>query len=276
MKINLITVEDLSPDDINQIFELSENAKALDLSEKGNLAACYSFEGDSLRTRSTFVKALFDLGVTPIELPNLLKSKEDVEHLAGYLDHWFDIYIIRDRNHQRLTQFSEKTKKPVINALSSEAHPCEVMADVYSVLKNKGELKKQKFCILGPPTNVLKSWERIGHILDLDIIHVMPTEFISEETEISKITHKKLEGLKDADVILTDAWPQDFDDRSFQLSLQDLEFAKPNAWVIPCPPFNIQNEVHQDVLQSTFFAGYGQKRYLYDVQKALIYFLLNY
>jgi ornithine carbamoyltransferase len=104
---------------------------------------------------------------------------------------------------------------------------------------------------------------------------VLPPEYVSEAPPEGKATDSKSEGLKDADVILTDAWPPGFDDKSFQLTRRDLESAKPDAWVIPCPPFNVENEIHQDVIESAYFAGYGQKQVLYPVQKALIYYLLS-
>ena len=272
MKRNLITLHDITAEDIFQIFELADNANSLAFSSDANLTACYSFEGNSLRTRATFVKALFDLGISPIELPNLLKTGEAVEHLAGYLDYWFDLYVIRDRNHNRLAQFAGVSEKPVINALSSGAHPCEVLADAYAVIKGKGALDNLKYCILGPPTNVLNSWIRICQILELDYVHVIPQGF--EAVEGSNLTHTKSTGLRDAHVVLTDAWPKSFDDRDFQLTLEDLKIAQPDAWVIPCPPFSVENEVHQDVIDSDYFAGYAQKRYLYEVQKALIYYLV--
>ncbi len=275
MKKSVIRIDDLTADEITHIFELADTAHSHNIEWESNLSACFSFEGNSLRTRATFVKALFDLGITPIELPNLLKTQEAVEHLAGYLDHWFDIYVIRDRNHERLLQFAEVSERPVINALSSEAHPCEVLADLYSVRQAKGDLKKLKFCILGPPTNVLNSWSRAGRVLDLDYVHVLPDQYDEAEAGRVHIARSKSAGLQGADVILTDAWPADFSDQSFQLTLQDLEVASSDAWVIPCPPFNIKNEIHQEVIESSYFAGYAQKEYLYHVQKALVYFLLT-
>lgn len=273
MKKNILEISALIPDEINQIFELADRSQDLGFSEGPRLSACYSFEGNSIRTRATFVKALFDLNISPIEVPNLLKTQEEVHHLAAYLDSWVDIYIIRDRDHERLTRFSEHSKKPLINAMTSQAHPCEVLADLYSIQVEKGELKNLKYCLFGPPTNVLNSWQRIGKLLGLDIVHVLPGDH-TVETEIAR-TDEKSVGLKNADVILTDAWPQGFEDKSYQLTLRDLEIAKPDAWVIPCPPFNLEAEIHKDIIDSTRFAGYAQKRFLYQVQKAMIYYLLS-
>ncbi len=150
MPRNFIKINDFSADEIQRIFELADKADELKFSAEASLTACYSFEGNSLRTRATFIKALSDLDITGIDIPNFLKTSEGVEHLSGYMDYWFDIYVLRDRNHARMVSFAEKTQRPIINAMSSEAHPCEVISDVYSVQKEKGDLKSLKFCIMGP------------------------------------------------------------------------------------------------------------------------------
>jgi len=274
VKQNHLKISDLSPGQIQHIFGLADRSAGLALANGAGLSAGYSFEGNSIRTRATFIKALFDLGITPVEVPNLLKTQEAPEHLAGYLDNWFDLYIIRDRDHARMARFAECTTKPVINAMTAESHPCEVLADLYSVWKEKGDLTRLKFCVIGPPTNVLNSWLTAGRVLGLDMVHVCPQDRAPAVQGAVGVQDKQ-EGLENADVILTDAWPAGFDDWTFQLTLEDLKEAKSNAWVIPCPPFNVENEVHRDVIQSTYFAGYGQKRFLYDVQKALIVYLLD-
>ena len=270
----LITIDDLSQEDIAEIFSLADNAHRLKLADAG-VFACYSFEGNSIRTRATFIKALSDLGISWVELPNLLGTKEAPEHLAGYLDNWLDLYIIRAADHEKLSLFARYTSKPTINAMSSEAHPCEVLADAYSIQRRKGELKNLKCCIIGPPTNVLNSWQRLGQVLGLEIVHVLPEEYASKGVVSGLITTDKSVGLKEADIILTDAWPSGFQDKEYQLTLDDMKMAKADAWVIPCPPFNTKNEVHQEVIDSSYFAGYGQKAFLYQVQKAIIWLMLN-
>jgi ornithine carbamoyltransferase len=274
MTKNFIKINDFSANVIQHIFDLADKAKQLKFSTDTSLTACYSFEGNSLRTRATFIKALKDLGITAIDIPNLLKTSEGVEHLSGYMDHWFDIYVLRDRNHAKMVSFAENSQKPTINAMSSDAHPCEVIADVYSVQKEKGNLKSLKFCIMGPPTNVLNSWQRIGKVLGLSFVHLLPQEY-AEKHQANFYTTNREEALHNADVILTDGWDADFDDKTFQLTLDDLKTAKTDAWVIPCPPFNVQNEIHPDIISSKYFAGYEQKKYLYHIQKALIYYLLS-
>ncbi len=274
---SLLTIDDLSPGDINAIFERADRPMPSRPALEALLTAAYSFEGNSIRTRTTFLKALAALSIQAIEVPNLLKTVEPVEHLAGYMDNWVDLYVIRERNHERLGSFTKASNRPVINALSAQAHPCEVLADAYSIRTSKGSLSELTYCIVGPPTNVLTSWHTLADVLGLRLTHVMPEE-LSAEVPLAwrqRIVPDKRAGLSEADVVLTDAWPENFHDRRFRLTLDDLAVVNEDAWVIPCPPFNTAKEIADDVIASKFFAGYRQKAALYPVQRAIIQHLVG-
>ena len=130
---SLLTIADLSIADIEHIFELADTPATPVFDPGPSLTAAYSFEGNSIRTRTTFLKALHALGIHAIEVPNFLKTREPVEHLAGYMDNWVDLYVLRESDHERLASFIRATRRPVINAMTSHAHPCEVLADAYSI-----------------------------------------------------------------------------------------------------------------------------------------------
>ena len=133
------------------------------------------------------------------------------------------------------------------------------------------------YCIVGPPTNVLNSWHTLAEVLGLRLTHVMPEE-LSAEIPLpwrQRMVSDKRVGLSEADVVLTDAWPENFHDRRFRLTLDDLAVVNEDAWVIPCPPFNTAKEIADDVIASKFFAGYRQKAALYPVQRAIIQHLVG-
>src|SRR5215210_3905521 len=122
---DLLSIAALSSTDIESIFHLARELKNGYLPSFAGLTSAFSFEGNSLRTRATFLKGMAALNLTAIELPNLLKTKEEKTDLAGYLDQWIDLYVIRESNHASLEAFTRASKRPVINAMSSQAHPCE-------------------------------------------------------------------------------------------------------------------------------------------------------
>ncbi len=119
--MSLINVDDLSESEIHAIWVLAgKPARPL------NGTVAWSFEGNGIRTRTTFIQAFRELGLSYIELPNLLKTTERACDLAGYLDPFYAMYVVRESNHQKLQEFAAASSRPVINAMSSQAHPCEV------------------------------------------------------------------------------------------------------------------------------------------------------
>jgi ornithine carbamoyltransferase len=237
------------------------------------LTSAYSFEGNSLRTRATFLKAMASLKLTAIELPNLLKTQEDKTHLASYLDQWIDLYIIRESSHDTLERFASASEHPVINAMSSQEHPCEVLSDAFFLSERFGSLQRLKVCLVGPATNVLRSWQELCELLQMEYVLVRPQQVRSNPER--QMVHSLIEGIRGADVILTDHWPEGQFDLAYQITLKHLQFAAPGALVIPCPPFDTAEELHPEVIASRYFAGYEQKRDLYTIHQAILVNLLE-
>jgi ornithine carbamoyltransferase len=268
----LISIAELSASEVYGLFTLAKELKTAHHPKFPGLTCAYSFEGNSLRTRAAFLKAIADLELTPVELPNLLKTGEEKRHLAGYLDQWIDVYVIRESNHAALQDFSRACCRPVVNAMTSREHPCEVLSDAFWLWEHYGGLEKLKLCIVGPSTNVLNSWVELCQVLDLAFMRVSPdgSNDANGYTKSFNLTASLEEGLNSVDVVLTDAWPEGFHDPTYQVTPEKLAHANRGAVVIPCPPFNIDNEVNQALIDSPYFVGYRQKRDLYTVQKAIL------
>ncbi len=269
----LLSIRETAAEEIERIFTLAHKIQTGSQPKLKGFSCAYSFEGSGIRTRSTFLKALAHLEMTAIELPNLLKSKEERKHMAGYLDQWIDIYIIREQNHEAIENFAQASARPVVNAMSAKGHPCEVLSDAFSLRARNGGLEQLRFCIVGPPTNVLNSWTELCEVLGLDYVRVMPAQFIPQGA--AHRTPSLQEGLHGADVVLTDSWPESFNDLTYQVTRDKLRNASKDVIVIPCPLFNTSQEVSQDVIDPPHFAGYEQKRSLYVVQMAVIATLLS-
>jgi ornithine carbamoyltransferase len=270
---DLLSIRALSVDIIHEIFHLARKIKNGYQPSFAGSTSAYSFEGNSLRTRATFLKAMARLEMTAIELPNLLKTKEDKTHLAHYLDQWIDLYIIRESQHEILELFAHVSQRPVINAMSAQAHPCEVLSDAFFLWERLGNLQQLKLCLVGPATNVLRSWREICELLQIEYIQVCPPQ--EKSVPADKMVNSLVEGIKEANVILTDHWPEGTFDLEYQVTLEKLKFAAPHAMVIPCPPFDTTQEIHPEVIASPHFAGYEQKRDLYAVHQAILVYLLT-
>jgi len=272
MKKDLLSMTTLSTGDIESVFDLARKLKNGYLPNLSGVTSAYSFEGNSLRTRATFLKAMACLEITAIELPNLLKTKEQKAHLAGYLDQWIDLYVIRESHHEMLEMFASASKRPVINAMSSQARPCEVLSDAFFLSEHFGSLKKLKVWLVGPATNVLRSWRELCEVLNIEYALVRPRE--DRGIAGDELFDSLVEGIKGADIILTDHWPNGTFKKEYQITLDNLQYASPHALVIPCPPFDTTQEIQADVIASPYFAGYESKQDLYTVHQAILVNLL--
>ncbi|MBI2771133.1 MAG: ornithine carbamoyltransferase [Burkholderiales bacterium] len=246
--MKLISISDLSASDIHAIWALASGPAV----QRSGVAA-WSFEGNGIRTRTTFIQAFRDLGLAYTELPNLLKSSERACDLAGYLDPFYDLYVIRESDHLRLAEFAAASRRPVINAMSGAGHPCEVLADAFYVHTQVAPLESLRIGLWGPPTNVLNSWHELARVLGLTLHHFCAGQ--SPEAPV--------------DLLITDGWPAGFTDSSWTLSREHMARLG-NPKLLPTPPFTIGNELGFDPVGFAGFLGYGQKQALVAVQRAIV------
>jgi ornithine carbamoyltransferase len=260
--MNLVSLANLSAQDIRKIWRFVVEPT----SPLRGTAAC-SFEGNGIRTRSTFIQAFRDLGLQFTELPNLLKTGERTCDLAGYLDSYYDIYVVRESNHSRLSEFAAASRRPVINAMSGDGHPCEVLTDAYYVNSEVVPIERSKICLWGPPTNVMRSWHELAQVLDFPIWHVCEGRFHEVKPNVTFSETPPAV----ADVVVTDAWPTGMEAPGWGLSRQRLvEMGQPK--LLPTPPFTVGRELELDPLEYAGFTGYAQKELLLPVQKAILRF----
>lgn len=265
MVVNLLDIDHLQKSAIYTIWEMANERSFPAL--KGNVA--WSFEGNGIRTRTTFVQTFQRLRLNFVELPNFLKTSESVEDLAGYMDAYYSIYVIRDSNHQRMKAFSLASERPVINAMTSDAHPCEVLTDACYLHSHFSSIENARVLLWGPSTNVLQSWHALAGTLGLNFDHYCPTENHKQIPGISFIDHPS----DHYDVVITDAWPTGFSDASYSLS--ELKMSKMgNPLLLPTPPVTIGNELLFSPNSYKQFVGYGQKALLLPVQQAIVSYLL--
>ncbi len=258
--MNLLRLSDLGSADVRAIWGLVASPAT---QMTGTVA--WSFEGNGIRTRTTFIQAFRDLGLAFTELPNFLKTGERPRDLAGYLDPFYEMYVIRESNHARLTEFAAATRRPVINAMSSEGHPCEVLTDAYYVDATLLPLERARVCLWGPPTNVLRSWHELAGVLGFSVIHVCDARFHEHKTNVRFVESTPTS----VDIVVTDTWPAGIDASPWSLTeehLARMDYPK----LLPTPPFSIGRELSFDPLTYAGFAGYRQKELLLPVQKAIV------
>ena len=246
----LTDTHSLEPGAIEKIWSLAPEAGPLNAASHVAL----SFQGSGTRTRTTFIQAISHLGLDYIDLPIFLETKERAQDLAGYLDPFYSLYIVRYRDHDKIKAFADASRRPVINAMSAWEHPCEALSDAYWFHTTVKPLDRSRIVIWGPITNVLRSWANVAGTCGANV------EFIEKASNVLP---------EDVDLVITDGWPQKYADRKASLTQGHLEqMGRPI--LLPTPPFTIGREVDFDPLTYGNFAGYDQKLYLLKVQTAII------
>lgn len=265
---NLISIEPLDAQAVRHIWQLARQPEQPIPGSVG-----WSFEGNGIRTRTTFLQAFRALGLDTIELPNLLKTGERVQDIAGYLDPFYSLYVVRESNHARLAEFAQASARPVINAMSAAGHPCEVLADGFGLEMALGPLEGLQIALWGPPTNVFRSWVELAGVLGMELIHFCPPALQTPVASVRYCAADEIGAAGPIDVVITDGWPADFCEGGWQLS-PTLLAALGAPRLLPTPPFTVGREVGFDPVDYAGFMGYEQKQALLPVQRAIIQYCL--
>lgn len=271
--MDLIDIAQLTPDHLHAIWALADapGSARPGLPPHGAppCRVAWSFEGHGIRTRTSFLQAFQALGLSAVELPGLLQTAERTCDLAGYLDPVYDLYVVRAANHQRLAEFAAASCRPVVNAMSSQGHPCEVLTDAYYIDRQVVPLARARIALWGPATNVLRSWHALAQVLQLSLTHICAQPLHEDLLHVQFASAP----CGPVDVLITDGWPAGAEALGRSLTRADLEQLGQPV-LLPTPPFAIGRELAFDPLDYPRFAGYGQKALLLPVQQAILRHLL--
>ena len=152
MTNKLVFMKDLSKKEIYEIFKIADR-----LVNKEGTAGLLSgrtvvlfFPESSIRTRVTFEKGIQELGGKTILFPpSALDKKESIEDVIGYLENWTDAVVVRHRDINVVKNMAQYADIPVINAMTKENHPCEIITDLYALSKLYKDIENKKFLFVG-------------------------------------------------------------------------------------------------------------------------------
>lgn len=277
MSKNLIYIEDFSKEEIYEIFKRADQfvndagqAKPLE----GKTIVLF-FPESSIRTRVTFEKGIQELGGKTILFPpSALDKKEKLEDVIGYLENWVDAVVVRHSDIDVVKNLAKYAKIPVINAMTSENHPCEIITDLYGLSKIYDDIEKKKFLFVGAKGNIGNSWKAASELLGFELEQCCPVGY---ELKNIKVYTNIEDAIIGKDIICTDSIPDKVKEvfKDYQITLQHMLRANREAVLNPCPPFFRGEEVSADVINSDYFVGYGFKKYLVPVQQAILCYLLD-
>lgn len=277
MTKHFIHLSDFSGQEIRHIFQLADRLKAVGETGKplkGKTIVLFFPEG-SIRTRVSFEKGIRMLGGETILFPPAaLDKKEDIRDVIGYLENWADMAVVRHKDLPLIERMAGQAHIPIVNAMTSVNHPCEILADLYSLSKRYADYCERNYLFVGAEGNIGSTWKEASDLLGFSFAQCCPEGY---EIAGAEVCHDLGQAVAGKDIVCTDSIPSAAADafKEYQVTLEHLEHANPGACLNPCPPFFRGEEVSADVIQSAYFVGYEFKKCLLEVQQAVICYLLG-
>ena len=303
---DLLTINALTTEEIEDILTLSAELKAkqknrqMDCPLIGRTLGMF-FEKPSTRTRVSFEVGIYQLGGQAIVLPVSdlqIGRGETIADTARVLSRYIDAIVIRTFEHKIVEEWAEHASIPVINGLTDLHHPCQALADVFTIKEKKGNLNGLKLTYIGDGNNVAHSLIEICAKTGIDIVLACPKGYepdkkiVKSAIEDAKKHGSKIEissdpqkAAKDADVLYTDVWASMGQEKEhkkrlkifkdYQLNKKLLKAAKPDALVMHCLPAHRGEEITEDVLEGTNSVIFDQAENRLHTQKAVMLRLMK-
>ncbi len=302
MKRDFLHVSDFSAEEIWQIFELTRRLKSYvkegkDYTPLKGKTMAMIFAKPSARTRISFETGMTQLGGHAIYLgPGDIGvgKREAVKDIARVIARYNDIIMARLFDHAHILELAEYASVPVINGLTDYNHPCQIMADIYTVLEHRGNLNNLKIAFVGDGNNIAHSWLELAQRLPYHFVLACPpgyepnAELVAKARQVGlsqvEIVHDPLLAVRDADVIYTDVWvsmgqeaeqeKRKSDFAAFQVNMALVKAAKPDVYVMHCLPAHRGEEITDEVMESSHSIVFNEAENRMHVQKAIIHKLM--
>ena len=248
------------------------------------------FEKQSTRTRLSFEAGMHQLGGTAIFLntrDSQLGRGEPVEDMAQVVSRMCDIVMIRTFEQEIVERFAAHSRVPVINGLTNECHPCQILADVYTFLEQRGSIRGKTVAWIGDSNNVCHTWLQAAEVFGFRLHVSTPPGYEIEPERLTRSVETfadPMQAAKGADLVTTDVWTsmgfeseneerkRDFQD--WQVDAEMMKAAKKNALFMHCLPAHRGEEVASRVIDGRQSAVWDEAENRLHTQKALIEFLL--
>lgn len=303
MEKGFLSITDMSHDELMQTLSLANQLKeevrsGNPIHRLAGQTLAMIFAKPSARTRVSFETGMYQLGghalyLSPADIG--IGKREAVKDIARVLSRYNNGIMARLFDHAHIEELAQFASIPVINGLTDYNHPCQVMADIFTVLEHRGHLNDLRVAFLGDGNNVANSWINLAARLPLHFILASPTGYDpspvalrnAKEAGISTIdmTRDPVEAVQDADVIYTDVWAsmgqeaeaqkraKDF--QPFQVNADLVSHAKPDHLIMHCLPAHRGDEITDDVLDGPNSIVFDEAENRMHVQKAIMVQLME-
>ncbi len=304
MKNDLLSIKLLSTPQIQEIFRLSKEIKRSPKKFKRVLEGktlALIFEKPSNRTYVSFSVGMYQLGGNSIYLgPEQIKLgvRETIHDVAKTLSRYVDAIVLRTFAHENVLEMAKFASVPVINGLSDFSHPCQALADTFTILENFGKFKGLTMAYIGDGNNVCNSLLFISEKLGINFNVATPVGYqpdpvifknaadFAEKAGIKiRLYNNAEEAVKGADVIYTDVWASMGQEKEaeqrrnafkeFQVTAKLVSLAGKNCLVMHCLPAHRGEEISDDAIDGKHSVVFDQAENRLHVQKAILVKLLK-
>jgi len=304
MKKDFISIKDLTPREIEEIFQLTDRLKK----DKTKFSRVLSgktlvliFQKPSNRTRVSFEVGMYQLGGNALYLaPNEINLgvRESIKDVAKTLSRYVDGIVLRTFEHKNILEMAKHSDKPVINGLSDFSHPCQALADIYTIREKLENIKGKTLAYVGDGNNVCNSLLYASAKVGLNMNVACPKGYepdklvLEEAKSIAKLSNASINLFSDpkaavrgVDVIYTDVWAsmgqeQEANFRkkifeTFQINKNLVKLAKKNVLIMHCLPAHRGEEITDEVIDSHNSIVFDQAENRLHIQKAILAILLK-
>lgn len=306
MKKDLLTIGELSPENIEKILERSHILKEKQKNREpycpliGKTLGMF-FEKASTRTRVSFEVGIYQLGgqaifLTPQDLQ--IGRGESIADTARVLSRYIDGLMIRTFSQRMVEELAKHATIPVINGLTDTHHPCQILSDLFTIKEKKGNLKGLKLCYIGDGNNVANSLLEGAAKVGINMSLACPGGYEPDEKILRTVGEEvkkagaSLELLRDplkaaqgADILYTDVWASMGQEserekrlkvfRPYQINRKIVEAAKPDVLVMHCLPAHRGEEITDDVIDGPNSIVLDQAENRLHTQKAILEILMG-
>ena len=300
-KKDFLKVSDYSKADIEEVFATAKDIKnkfkkGIEHHPLKGKTLGMIFNKPSTRTRVSFETGMYQLGGYPLFLSSgelQLNRGESIGDTAQVLSRFLDGIMIRTFSHADIEELAKKASVPVINGLTDDHHPCQILTDIFTIMEKRSNIKGIKVAWIGDGNNVMRSWMEACPILGMDLTMGVPkgyepkSEIMSTAQEQAKqagtqmmLTNDPIEAVKDADVIYGDVWTsmgqeaenakrlKDFAD--FQINQKLLSNADKDVLFMHCLPAHRGEDVTDEVIDGPHSIVFDEAENRMHLQKGIL------
>ena len=252
------------------------------------------FEKASTRTRVSFEAGMYQLGGSVVHLTtgdSQLGRAEPIEDSAKVISRMVDLVMIRTFGQDKIDLFAEHSRVPVINGLTNEFHPCQILADIFTYIEHRGSIKGRTVAWVGDGNNMANTWLQAAEILGFTVHVSTPSGYEVDQSiagirsaESYKVFKDPMEACRGADLVTTDVWTSmgyEAENEARKAAFADwcvdtemMRVAQPDALFMHCLPAHRGEEVEADVIDGPQSVVWDEAENRLHAQKALMEYLL--